>query len=52
MFKCSGADMLGGEIEPQWWLHSKEISRRGKLNARWSFEVSNDGSEWVGELNF
>jgi len=24
----------GGGIEPQWRLHSKEISRRGKLNAR------------------
>ena len=48
--------MLGGEegrgIEPQWRLHSKEISRRGKLNARRWCEVSSEGNEWGERVKF
>ena len=42
----------GRGSEPQWRLHSKEISRRGKLNARRWCEVSSEGNEWGERVKF
>ena len=47
-----GGGRWGGGIEPQWRLHSKEISRRGKLNARWWCEVSSEENECGERVKF